>query len=756
MSYPRPLRAVHWSIAILVTCQLAIAVVLTQLRSLGYGQMVLSLHRQLGLVILALVVARLVIGRRHRPPPAATDGLPSWQTTTAALVHRMFFVLLVVQPILGVFVAWGRGDALGLLGLVQLPAPFEISDTARERLMTAHSWTAMGLFALCVTHAGAVLFNRIVRRVSVLPRMLSPVPQDRLVNRVSVATQLLTAFGAVIAIALVMGVNAVATYRELNRATAAFQAGDAAVMDQLRSAQVAWKELVGLAASNVQTDSTRMRELADSAKSSLEEAQTHAGGDVAEALFAVVAAIPLAVPVEGAVLVEQLQAVDVKLQEIVDNQSIAAFQHRTDDEERAARGHDLIVVTVLPMLFAGLIAGFVLARSITGSLSRMSLLIRSIESDRRDMAVHVVGSGEFAGLTRDIVDMRMAVEQRGNAAAAQRAQFDAERVRLAEEQQEREVANERRQRDERQQRREQLAADFELQVAVIVDTVAQTAQQLIATAGTMKDSASATTDRSRAASSVAKRTSGTASLIATGTEELSQTAKSVRENAGRSKERAARAVEEAAAAKAQIDHLVAAARQISSITDVIAGVARQTNLLAINARVEAARAGDVGRGFSVVANEVKDLSNKTRDATQSIGQQIEQVNSAAARSSESLEKLREVIAGLEGAAAAIFTATDEQFASTRDIASRVSEISTSTGTVAQNIRDAEVIAGTTERMSVDVKHAADVMSDQAVGLREQVARFVLQLRSDGSARAERAPPQSAVRYAAAEKLDEVG
>src|SRR3981081_4706405 len=97
----RPLRMVHWAIAIFVTCQLAIAVVLTQLRSLAYGQLVLSLHRQLGLVVLLLGVACFVLIRRH---PGATDSssaLPSWQLRAASIVHNGFCVLLVAQPVLG-------------------------------------------------------------------------------------------------------------------------------------------------------------------------------------------------------------------------------------------------------------------------------------------------------------------------------------------------------------------------------------------------------------------------------------------------------------------------------------------------------------------------------------------------------------------------------------------------------------------------------------------------------------------------------
>jgi methyl-accepting chemotaxis protein len=163
----------------------------------------------------------------------------------------------------------------------------------------------------------------------------------------------------------------------------------------------------------------------------------------------------------------------------------------------------LIVVTVLPMLLAGLITGLLLARSITGALRRLGTLIKSIEADRRDNAIQVDGGGEIAVLTRDIISMRVAVESRGNAAAARQAELEAERARLAQEQLQREAEIEREQRIARQVQREQLASEFESQVAGIVGTVAQTAHTLASTATSMAASASTASERSRDASSVA-------------------------------------------------------------------------------------------------------------------------------------------------------------------------------------------------------------------------------------------------------------
>ena len=621
MTYPRSLRLIHWTIALLVTSQLALALVLTQLRSLAYGQMVLGLHRQLGLLILLLVVARLFVARKHKPPHQADNALPSWQIGTAALVHRLFLLLLLIQPLIGMQVAWARGDNVGLFGIIEFSTPWDISDVARDRLVTTHECVAILLFGLCVVHVGAVVFNHLVRRVSVIDRMLPPSAGDLLVNRVSMASQLTLAFGAVLAMALIMGVNALLTYRALGNATTAFQQGELAAVDQTRAAQVAWKEILGFAlADKIRENASRLGELAGLAKSSLEEAASHTAPGEIRAQLEILSAKIAGIDGETPAALEAVQTVDSSLQDIVDSQALSSFQHRTDNEQQVARGHDLIVVTVLPMVLAGIIAALWLARSVTASLRSMSQLIRSIESEQREVRVRVCGTGEFAALARDIVSMRVAVEQRGNAAAEERGRFEAERVRLAEEQHAREVDAERQRRDERQAHRERLAVEFEKQVAGIADTVLRTAKSLAATADSMAHSASKTTQHSRSASAVAQQASVTASHIATGTEQLSLSARAVRENAEQSQARALLAVKEAAAAKEQIDHLLAAADQIGSITEMIAGVARQTNLLAINARVEAAHAGAVGRGLSVVADEVKHLAMQTSNATSGIGQ----------------------------------------------------------------------------------------------------------------------------------------
>ena len=159
--------------------------------------------------------------------------------------------------------------------------------------------------------------------------------------------------------------------------------------------------------------------------------------------------------------------------------------------------------------------------------------------------------------------------------------------------------------------------------------------------------------------------------IASAADELAASVTEIDRQVAQSNAIAAKAVSEAERTNATVKELNEAAGRIGDVVRLITDIAEQTNLLALNATIEAARAGEAGRGFAVVASEVKALAGQTAKATEDIGAQIAGMQHATMRSIEAIGAIERTIREIGDISGAIAAAVTEQGAATQEIARSV-------------------------------------------------------------------------------------
>ena len=207
--------------------------------------------------------------------------------------------------------------------------------------------------------------------------------------------------------------------------------------------------------------------------------------------------------------------------------------------------------------------------------------------------------------------------------------------------------------------------------------------------------------------------------------ETAETGKQSVETSAKDMVKIAQIIKETAAT---IEYLGKSSAKIGEIVEVINSIAEQTNLLALNAAIEAARAGEQGRGFAVVADEVRKLAERTGQATKDITEKISSIQTAATEAVEAVKRgSNEVENGVKLARAAsvslesIVHASADAMDLVQRIAAATEEQSAASEQVTQNMENIESITKRTAGSTHQIKASATELAKLSAGLREITA-----------------------------------
>ncbi|WP_458761334.1 methyl-accepting chemotaxis protein [Afipia sp. TerB] len=355
---------------------------------------------------------------------------------------------------------------------------------------------------------------------------------------------------------------------------------------------------------------------------------------------------------------------------------------------------------------------FLLGRSISRPIQKMCAAMRELAGGNFDVVLPGLGRKDELG------EMAAAVEEFKLQAVA-KAERDA-------------AEHEEQNRAAGAARRKELigfADNFEAAVGAIVTNVSSSAVQLESAAGTLTRTAETTESLSGEVAGASEEASANMQSVVAATEELSASVDEIRRQVRESNRIAEGAVEQAVRTDERIGRLSRAAGQIGDVVKLITAIAEQTNLLALNATIEAARAGEAGRGFAVVASEVKSLATQTAKATDEISSHIAGMQEATQESVTAIKEIGNTIGQISTIASTITTAIEQQSAATQEIAHSIQNVAAGTQQVAGNITQVNRGATETGEASGEVLNSARNLSAESGRLREELDRFMMTIRA---------------------------
>ena len=369
-----------------------------------------------------------------------------------------------------------------------------------------------------------------------------------------------------------------------------------------------------------------------------------------------------------------------------------------------------ILFTLVALILTSAI-GLFFSRSIAGPISAMARAMLDLAGGNRQVEVPGRDRGDEIG------EMAKAVQ------VFRETAIEAERMAAENAGREQQVEQEKRQATLA------MADDLERAITGIIDTITGSVGQLEQASKALIALAGSTTEQVMLVATGAQETSSTVNTVASAAEELSGSIEEIRRQVSEATDVVQDTVEDVRESDVTVKSLAEGAQKIGDVVSLINEIAEQTNLLALNATIEAARAGEAGKGFAVVASEVKALANQTAKATEEISAQIDSMQIKTAETVKSIEGVERGMDRISTFTGNIMGAIEQQNAATGEIARSAQGAAEATQRSTQNIDAVSRSANESNAAAGGVHETSRALAEQAKRLSDEMAQFLSRLRA---------------------------
>jgi methyl-accepting chemotaxis protein len=364
----------------------------------------------------------------------------------------------------------------------------------------------------------------------------------------------------------------------------------------------------------------------------------------------------------------------------------------------------------LVALIVVVIGVLIIARSIARPLSVITTTIKQVADGADNVEVpHTERADEIGALARAIQIFKEAMDRNRNLNS--------------------QVVQESEAREARARHIERSVEAFQGAMKDVVRAVTDSATSIRATAESIAQVASDASGQAVVAAGATEQASHSVNAVAGATEELSASVEEISRQVRQSATVVEQTGQRTDKSISEIESLAAATQRIDGVLALIQTIAEQTNLLALNATIEAARAGEAGRGFAVVASEVKSLASQTAKATDEISTHILGMQGATQESVAAIKAIGGTIGQISEIASSISAAVEQQSSATREIARSVQNVAHGTNEAAVDIMQVNRGATETGSASENVLHSARTLSSESARLRAELDRFMANIRA---------------------------